>query len=314
MAGRKITGGVFVPIVSPFDENEQLDVAAFRAIIEYLVAGGVTGLLVAGTTSEAYTLDLDERRRLFQAAVDQSAGRLQILAGAGAVTTRQALEFVRLAEACGCDAACVLTPWFQQPTPDGLESYYGELADHARLPLLFYHNPPRTGLNWPVEHIAKLANKFFGPIIGIKESTHNLERVAALRPAVPTEFLIFSGNAHQQPQFRQAGSNGAIDALTNALPQEAVRAAGGDAQAVRLYGAVAAALGKSPNLIATLKRLMVALGLPAGYARRPHHQVDPGCFAAVRSAVAAAGRMAAGAADGAGDSSDLAKKKTLSTR
>ena len=309
----KITGGVFAPIVSPFDEGERLDIGAFRAIVEYLAAGGITGLLVAGTTSEAYTLDLDERRKVYQAAVQQSGGRLQILAGAGAITTRQAAEFVAMVADCGADAACILTPWFQQATPDGLESYFGELAELGSkrgLPLLFYHNPPRTGLNWAVEHIAKLANKFYGPFVGIKESTHNMDRIRPLRAAVPADFLIYSGNAHQQPQFRVAGSSGTIDPLANALPNEALKAFAGDAAAVKMYGDVAAALGKSPNLIATLKRLMVALGLPAGVARRPHHQVDPTAFEQVRKLASAGGRMAAGAADGASSPAATASQQT----
>ncbi|MDD4890474.1 MAG: dihydrodipicolinate synthase family protein [Phycisphaerae bacterium] len=304
MAKARITGGVFAPIVTPFDADEQVDLSAFRAIVEYLAASGITGLLVTGTTSEAYTLDLDDRRKLYEAAIRQANGRLQILAGAGAVTTREAERFTALAADCGCDAACILTPWFQTPSPLGLERYLGDIADHVkgRIPLLFYHNPARTGLNWPTEHIAELANKFSGAYIGIKESSQSTDRVAAVRKLVRPEFLIYSGNAHMQPVFAPAGANGTIDPLVNALPAEALRAAGGDQGMVKTYGAIAATLAKSTNLIATLKRLMVSLGLPAGRARRPHDAVDPAQYDALAAAVAATGRMTAARGDGTSES------------
>ncbi len=310
MAEGKIAGGVVVPIVSPFDAGEGLDVGAFEAIVEHLVAAGVDGLLVTGTTGEAWKLDTDERRRLYRAAARQADGRICILAGTGAPSTRETEQLTAMAADCGCDGAAILTPWFLLPTPDGLARHYGDLAESKAIPdtfpLLFYHNPPRTHLDWPVEHIAELAHKLSRRFIGIKDSAHDPNRVAGLRKLGPKGFVIYSGAPHQRAEFAAAGADGAIEALINALPDEAVAAYHGDAQKAALYAEVFKVMTSGPNVIALLKRVMESLGLPAGRARRPHDRVDPARLDGMRQAIARGGRMAAGAADGArlGDGPD----------
>jgi dihydrodipicolinate synthase/N-acetylneuraminate lyase len=299
MSHKRPSGGVVAPIVSPFNADESLDIGAFRAVVEHLVASGLDGLLVAGTTGEAYKLDYDERRQVYEAAVRQSAGRAFILAGTGATCSREAERLTALAAYCGCDAAVVLTPWFQLPTPDGIERYYTDLAKVARLPLLFYHNPPRTHLDWPVEHIAKLAHKLGDKFIGIKDSAHDPKRVAALRAIAPKGFVIYSGAPHQRAAFVAAGVDGTIEATINALPSDALACWRGDAAKTAFYASVFAAMTGGPNVIALLKQVMAALGLPAGRARRPHDQVDPARFEQIKKLLAAAGRPAAGMADGA---------------
>ncbi|MCW8133381.1 MAG: dihydrodipicolinate synthase family protein, partial [Planctomycetota bacterium] len=260
--------GLMPACVTPFREDESLDLGAFRALVEHYIASGVDGLVVAGTTGEAHALDLAEREALFRAAVEQAAGRVPVVAGAGASTTRMAKQYVALAAACGCDAAMLLTTWFEKPTHGALLSYYTEAAREARLPLLLYHNPSRTGYDWPVASIAEIARALGGACVGIKDSANDPERAARLRAACPEGFAIFSGGPHLREAFKAAGASGHIDGPCNILPQESVLTYRGDASKLDLLAKVQACCERSKNFIGLAKAAMRALGLPAGHCRR----------------------------------------------
>ncbi len=266
----KLTGGLCVALVTPFDADENLDLGAFRAVLEYAVGCGVDGVVAAGTTGEGHALSADERGDLWRAAVRGARGRVPVIAGTGATTTREALGLLALAAEAGCDAALALTPWFEKPTPQGIKSYYAELAEHASVPLLLYHNPSRTGLAWPAEHIAEVARQLAGPVIGVKDSAHDPARAAAIRAAAPEGFLIYSGWPHRRAEFAAAGADGCISALAGALPAEALDAYNGDAAKAEYFGSVHAHLRRSANFIALLKHMMTEMDLPAGRPRRPH--------------------------------------------
>jgi 4-hydroxy-tetrahydrodipicolinate synthase len=266
----RLTGGVYAAIVTPFDDGENLDLGAFRAVLEYVVGCGVNGLVVAGTTGEAHALKEGEREALWSAAVKHVRGRCPIIAGTGATTTREALELQRVAAACGCDAALALTPWFEKPSPEGILAYYSDLAEVAELPLLLYHNPTRTGLDWPAEHIAEVALRLEGKAVGVKDSAQDPERVRVIRDGAPPGFLIYSGGAHAREEFRAAGADGCISALACALPAEALEAYRGDPAKREYFGRVAACLSRSQNYVTLLKYMMTEMDLPAGRVRRPH--------------------------------------------
>lgn len=296
MGAGTLTGGLCVACVTPFDRDEAVDTDAYRSIAEHLIASGVDALVVAGTTGEAHALGLEERRVLWETAVAHAAGRVPVVAGVGATTTRQAKRFLRLAADCGCDAALTLTPWFEKPSPDALESYYTELADATRIPILSYHNPSRTGLEWSVEAIAAMAGKLAGKVVGHKEATPDLERAAALRKLAPSGFLLFCGPPHRRAEFG-AVTDGCVDDLSNAVAAEAVEAYHGDTDKVRYIEPLAACLSRSSNYIALLKAMMRKVGLPAGVPRRPHHRVPEAEVDGAKALLAADGRLGAGSAD-----------------
>ena len=193
-SGCRVRGGLYAALVTPFAGDESLDPGAFRAVCEYVVGCGVDGIVVAGTTGEAHALSAEEREALWKLAVGQARGRVPVVAGAGATTAREARRLIKLAADCGCDAAMVLTPWFERASPAAVESYYAELAETSPLPMLLYHIPSRTGLDWPPEAVGAVARRLFpGKVIGIKDAMQSPARVAAIRKAVPPGFLIFSG-------------------------------------------------------------------------------------------------------------------------
>ncbi len=271
----KLGGGVYAAIVTPFDSGERPDPGAFRAIVEYVVGCGIGGLVVAGTTGENHALAREEKESLWSAAAKWARGRCPVVAGTGATTVREALVLQKIAADCGCDAALALTPWFEKPSPEAILRYYSDLAEAAEIPLLLYHNPSRTGLDWPAEHVAEVARKLDGRVVGVKDSAHDPRRVRTIRDGAPEGFMIFSGWPHTRAEFEAAGADGVIDALAGALPAETVEAWEGNAGKRAYVERVYAHLNRSGNYIALLKHMMNAMDLPAGPARRPFDSADP---------------------------------------
>lgn len=292
-SARPLASGFFPAAITTFAADEALDLGAFRAHVEHLIDAGVDGIVAAGTTGEAHALSFDERRAVFEAAVAQAAGRVRIVGGVGATTTREAVRLAGLAADCGCDAALALTPWFEKPAAEALASYYDELAGRARLPLLLYHNPSRTGVDWSPEAIGAIAQKLRGAVIGIKDSTNDAARAAALRICCPEDFLIFSGGPHLWDAFQAAGADGQIDGPCNALAAESVRAFRGDAAARILVAAAQDCFARTQNFIGLLKAVMRALGLPAGQPRRPFHEVRQDELGGLQRVLQKGGRLAA---------------------
>jgi 4-hydroxy-tetrahydrodipicolinate synthase len=293
MAGQRLSGGLYAAVITPFDEREEVDLGAFRAVVEYVVSEGIEGLVVAGTVGEAHALTAEERAGLWRTAVEQARGRVPVVAGTGATTTRAARRLLTLAADCGCDAAMVLTPWFEPVTAEVIEHYFVEVAEGAPLPILLYHNPSRTHVDWPPEAVAAVARRLAGAVVGYKDSAHDPARVAAVRALVPKEFVIYAGTPAERSVYAEAGANGAIDGLAGALPAECADAWAGDPRHARNVAAVQACLRRSVNFIALLKAMMCQMGLPAGKPRRPNDVFPAAELEAARAALALGGRLVA---------------------
>jgi 4-hydroxy-tetrahydrodipicolinate synthase len=294
---KPVTGGLYVPVITPFDESEAVDIDAFGAVVSHILDGGVDGLVIAGSTGEAHALSFDERRELYTAAVELADGRVPVIAGTGATTTREAIRLTQLAADCNCDAALVLTPWFEPVTPDILDAYFTDVVSaETPLPVILYHNPSRTHVDWPVDHIAALVEKLGDRVIGLKDSSNDPDRVRAVRAKVRGEFLIFSGGAHMRAEMRAAGANGCIDTVANAHPLECAEAYAGDATRIELLAAINERLWSSGNPMGLLKHEMEALGLPAGAARKPFDVISMDDWAALKATVGRSGRLVAGEA------------------
>lgn len=304
----RLTGGLYTACVTPFGSDEQVDTGALRSVIDYLFAGGVTGLTLTGTTGEAHALDFDERRRVWATGVKAAAGRGPILAGCGATTTREAKRLVALAADCGCDAALVLTPWYENATHDAIARYYADIAADAKLPILLYHNPSRTHLDWPAAKAAEVARRLHGPVIGMKDSTNDARRVAELRAGAPADFLIFSGGPHQRAAFAAAGADGCIDGPSNVLPREGREAYDGDEKRIAYFGDFYKVVAAAENDIALMKAVMRALGLPAGKTRAPNDAVPEAEYERAKKVLQQGGRLYGGDAGRPTERQDVAQK------
>jgi 4-hydroxy-tetrahydrodipicolinate synthase len=212
--------GTYTALVTPF-ENDRVDEAAFARLIEGQIAGGVTGIVPVGTTGESATLDPAEHNRVIELGVKAAAGRCKVIGGTGSNSTAEAVSLTVEAEKLGCDGALLVAPYYNKPSQEGLFRHFGKIAEATKLPLILYSIPSRCGIEIGVEVTVRLA-KAYPNIVAIKEAGGSVERVSALRAALPLEFTILSGDDSLTLPFIAAGAEGVIRGASNVVPAEIV--------------------------------------------------------------------------------------------
>jgi 4-hydroxy-tetrahydrodipicolinate synthase len=210
--------GTFTALVTPF-RNDQLDEAAFLALVEAQVAGGVTGVVPVGTTGESPTLTHQEHLRVFELAVQGAKGRVKVMAGTGSNSTREAIEYTKEAEKIGADAALIVAPYYNKPTQEGIYRHFRAIAAETKLPIMLYSIPGRCGVEIAVETVARLAADCPN-IVSIKEAGGKVERVTALRAALPKSFEILSGDDGLTLPFVKEGAVGVVSVASNIVPAD----------------------------------------------------------------------------------------------
>ena len=218
--------GTYTALVTPF-KNDRVDEAAFARLIEGQIAGGVNGIVPVGTTGESPTLTHEEHIRVIELAVKTAAGRCKVIGGTGSNSTAEAVDMTREAERVGCDAALLVAPYYNKPSQEGLVRHFTKIAEATALPLILYSIPGRCGIEIAVETVARLA-KACANIVAIKEAGGSVERVSALRAALPEAFDILSGDDSLTLPFISAGAKGVISVASNIVPKvvtDLVRAA-----------------------------------------------------------------------------------------
>ncbi len=170
--GNREFGGIIPAVITPFTEKKEPDHQGLVATLNGLLEHNVTGFLMNGSTGEAATLTREERVENIRTATGISKGRAKVLAGIGAPSTSQAIQFGKDAADAGADAVVALTPYDIIPNKDGLIEYYSEIAKAVEIPLIAYNLPQHTGVNLGVDVLVKLVND--GIVVGIKESSGNL--------------------------------------------------------------------------------------------------------------------------------------------
>lgn len=198
------------------NRDGSLDVGALDALVESQIAGGIAGLVPCGTTGEAATLSAAERDVVIARVVKGSAGRVPVLAGTGSNSTAVTIDNQRRAKDLGATHGLVVTPYYNKPTPEGLVRHYGAIAEAVDLPIVVYNVPGRTGSDVLPETVARLAK--IPRVVGIKEATGDLDRVAALRTLIPTRFALLSGDDATTCAFVLMGGDGVISVASNAVP------------------------------------------------------------------------------------------------
>lgn len=257
--------GSICALATPF-RGDGLDLVAFGALIDYQLAGGTQGLVVAGSTGEAHALSEADFERALAFALERVAGRLPVLAGTGTANTRKTITATRRARAIGADAALVVTPYYVRPTQEGLYRHFSAIADEAGLPIVLYNVPARTGCDLLPETVARLAGH--ERIVGIKEARNDDARVAAMVALKRQDFAVFSGDDGTCARAMLGGADGVISVAANVAPAalralcdaaltgDAGRAQELDRKLTELY----ALLGTEPNPI-PVKWCLHALGL-----------------------------------------------------
>jgi 4-hydroxy-tetrahydrodipicolinate synthase len=210
--------GCGTALVTPFQPDLSLDEAALRKLVQRQICGGVHFLVPCGTTGENPTLTRREHLRVVEITLEESAGRLPVLAGAGGYNTQEVIELAHDLEVLGADGLLSVTPYYNRPTQEGLYQHYRAIARSTRLPIVLYNVPSRCGTNIEPSTVKRLAE--IENIVGIKEASGNISQMATLANAVPGDFPILSGDdAIALPLFALGGS-GVISVASNEIPAE----------------------------------------------------------------------------------------------
>jgi len=244
--------GSFTALVTPFRENE-LDEAAFRALIAWQIEQGTQGFVPVGTTGESPTLSHEEHRRVVQICVAEARGRAPVIAGAGSNNTSEAVELARHAERAGADAVLIVTPYYNKPNQEGLFAHFAAIDAAIGLPIFIYNIPPRSVVDMSVETMKRCFE--LRNVVGVKDATGNIGRISAQRDAMGADFVQFSGDDITALACMAAGAHGCISVASNVAPRLCA-----DLQNACLRGDFRTALSVQDRLTA----LDLALFLEAG--------------------------------------------------
>ena len=209
--------GSLPAMITPFDQNGDLDLDTLKKLVDWHVEQGSNGLVPVGTTGESPTLDQDEHRRVVEVVVETAAGRIPVIAGAGSNSTREGRGLLRHAAEVGADAALVVTPYYNKPTQAGLLAHYTDLHDSADIPIIIYNIPGRSVIDMLPETMGELAK--LPRIVGVKDATGKLERVSCQRMTCGNDFIQLSGNDDTALGFNAHGGTGCISVTANVAPK-----------------------------------------------------------------------------------------------
>ncbi|MCI1821632.1 4-hydroxy-tetrahydrodipicolinate synthase [Megasphaera sueciensis] len=281
--------GVIPAMITPLTKDGTFNESATRKLIDYLIGNGVHGLFVVGTTGEFYGFSLEEKRYIFQVAMDQANGRVPIYAGTNAITTKETVALTQMAEECKVDCVSILTPMFIKPSQEELYMHYKTVADNTSLPIIIYNNPPKTGVNVNAETIAKLAD--ISNIVAAKESSGDMTLVGEyIRLTQGKDFSVLVGRDTMIYSSLVYGASGAIASCANVAPRLCAdiydKYQQGD-----LEGALKAQYQLAPLRIAfkygtfpaVIKESLTLLGIDAGPCMGPCGPLKPEERAALRN-------------------------------
>ena len=209
--------GAATALITPFEkEKQQIDERAFRALIEEQIRAGISALVIAGTTGEASTLNEQEHKRLLRVAVEQTAGRVPVVAGCGSNDTEVMLRRSRNAAEVGCQGLLLVTPYYNKATPTGLIRSFFMVADRVKLPIILYHVPGRTGLNVPISVFSELSKH--ENIVAVKEASGSIQTAMEIMAACGDDLDIYTGNDELTVPTIAMGGAGVISVLSGLLP------------------------------------------------------------------------------------------------
>ncbi|HRC27693.1 MAG TPA: 4-hydroxy-tetrahydrodipicolinate synthase [Alphaproteobacteria bacterium] len=205
-------------LVTPFmgPDADRLDLEAFDALIERQIGAGTSALVPCGTTGESPTLSPEDHTLIVQRCVRTVKGRVPVIAGTGANSTRETITRSREASELGADALLIVTPYYNKPTQDGLYAHYKAVHDATDLPILIYNIPGRCVVDLSVDICARLAE--LPRIAGMKDATNDLARPCALRARIAKPFVLLSGEDATVPAFLAMGGHGCISVTANVAP------------------------------------------------------------------------------------------------
>ena len=211
--------GSIPALVTPFTDDGQFDEAAYRALVDWQIAEGSSALVPCGTTGEAATLTAEEHFHIVGVCVDQTAGRVPVIAGAGSNDTVVAAANIASAKQAGADAALMVPPYYNRPSQEGIFQHFARLAETAELPIVLYNVPGRTVTDIQPATMARIVTAFPKVFVAVKDASGAIARVSAHREGCGPDFVQLSGNDDMALAFNAMGGRGCISVSANVAPR-----------------------------------------------------------------------------------------------
>jgi len=209
--------GVCTALVTPFHDGK-VNYPMMEMLLRRQMDAGIKAVVISGTTGESPTLSDEEKLELFRRCKSYVGNKMCIIAGTGSNSTDHAVQLSKEAQLAGADALLVVSPYYNKATPDGLVNHYLAIAHAVRIPVILYNVPSRTGVDIPVSVYKRLA--LIPNIIGVKEATTSIVKIAQIRATCPRDFYVWSGNDDMTTAIMSLGGQGVISVLSNVLPEE----------------------------------------------------------------------------------------------
>nr|AAU43683.1 dihydrodipicolinate synthase/N-acetylneuraminate lyase [uncultured archaeon GZfos26D8]QNO53164.1 4-hydroxy-tetrahydrodipicolinate synthase [Methanosarcinales archaeon ANME-1 ERB6] len=212
--------GVYPALITPFTKDDEVDKEGLRRLVEYMIEGGVAGIVPCGTTGESATLSHKEHEEVIDVVVDCS--KVPVIAGTGSNNTKEAVEFTKHAADAGADACLLITPYYNKPNVKGLKEHFKRIGDSVEIPLILYNIPSRTAQNVNAGTMVELASEITN-IKGVKEASGDLKQVGAIIRSVAEQgldFTVVAGDDFLTLPIMSLGGKGVISVAANIAPRE----------------------------------------------------------------------------------------------
>ena len=242
--------GSLVAVVSPMKADGTLDFDAYRNLLDWHIESGTSAIVAVGTTGESPTVSVEEHAQLIRVAAEHCRGRVPVIAGTGANSTREAIELTRHAFEVGVDASLQVAPYYNKPSQEGMFRHFTTVAQEGGLPVILYNVPGRTVADISNDTVLRLAAN--PNIIGIKDATGDVGRGASLLARLPEGFAVYSGNDDSALALMAMGAHGVISVTANVAPRQMA-----DMCAAALAGDFGKALAINRTLIPLHERLVM---------------------------------------------------------
>jgi 4-hydroxy-tetrahydrodipicolinate synthase len=268
--------GIFVPHITPFSRNGELDLTALRTCLRFWLKGGVSGLVPCGSNGEAPYLSREERIKVIETVIDEVNGKIPVIAGTGSMSTKETIQFTKDAKNLGVDAALVVTPFYFKPSDKEIYEHYKAVLEAVDIPIVLYSVPKFTGFSLEPTVIAQLASEYEN-VVGVKDSGSNLGIITEIIRTVGDKISVLAGTADLALSTLMLGGSGAVVAVANVFPEmcsdlyesflksDYKRAS----NLQRSISYINEVLVKRYNQLSAIKEALNRIGLPVGYPRKP---------------------------------------------
>jgi len=211
--------GVGTALITPFRQDQSVDLDSLKKIVQQQLEGGVDALIVLGTTGESPVIEYDERRKIISMVVEEATGKVPIIVGTGTNNTKKVIENNKQAEDLKADGLLIVNPYYNKGTQESLIEHYKVIAEKTPLPIIVYNVPSRTGMNILPETAVRI-HKECKNVIAIKEASGNISQIAHLVSIKPDSLSVLSGNDDQTLAIMASGGVGVISVFSNPYPKE----------------------------------------------------------------------------------------------